>query len=490
MEWARPFRVPAAIRGPEQEEQALNMRGEVDGAAAEGEPAPSTRHRLRARRSCWDGETLHRMGLVCALTLSVIAGGIRMDRGPAKGPAPPTRLRNHPSALAEAALVLAAVAAGVAARTMRVCTRDELICAPPPSESRSTARGSAALYGMGCTSMPASASSHFAWRHCNGSDTRVGAVTFVDAASVAASAFVAALVALAPAGLSRRAVVRRARRGVEFLAALPQHLLEASSTLRELISASAHLLRGGRRKVVMERLGCVFIMGGVVTPSSLPLPRGDVSGTWVGRVRLGRLAQPNPELQRPAPHLLDLQVEFDPSLKSSSTPPDYLSHASAMRHRHFSLREERFAYLDAPAPRPDAPNAHRRHRHTGRFAYLDGAWGLHTVDRIASADNRQPLGAPHAGRFFSQCFHTRAEAEWTDALALPWGRARTTTGPSPRSTCPPGGLRDHDYAHPCVRRRRPVATLICPSAPWASWWPSLRERGGGWVRDAAAVQLR
>ena len=58
--------------------------------------------------------------------------------------------------------------------------------------------------------------------------------------------------------------------GIEFMAALPQHRLEASSTLRELygvdlaISAMAHLLRGGRHKVVMDNLGCVFIMGGYV----------------------------------------------------------------------------------------------------------------------------------------------------------------------------------------------------------------------------------
>ena len=102
------------------------------------------------------------------------------------------------------------------------------------------------------------------------SDTGVGAVTFVDGPAWAASTLVAALLALAPAGLSRRTVNRRARRGIEFMAALPQHLLSSSSTLRELygvdlaISSMAHLLRGGSHKVVMDNLGCVFIMGGVV----------------------------------------------------------------------------------------------------------------------------------------------------------------------------------------------------------------------------------
>ncbi len=42
----------------------------------------------------------------------------------------------------------------------------------------------------------------------------------------------------------------------------------------------------------------------------------------------------------------------------------------------------------------------------------------HSIDRFTSADNRQPLGAPHTGRFCSLFFHP--EAEWTDALTLPW----------------------------------------------------------------------
>ena len=98
------------------------------------------------------------------------------------------------------------------------------------------------------------------------SDTGVGEVTFVEAASAAASAFVAALVAAALVA----AVVRRARQGFQFMAALPHHLLVASSTLRELygvdlvISAMAHLLWGRRHKVVMDNLGCVLIIGGGV----------------------------------------------------------------------------------------------------------------------------------------------------------------------------------------------------------------------------------
>ncbi len=76
---------------------------------------------------------MHQMGLVCALTLSVITGGFRgMDWDPDRRPAPPAFLGNHPSsALAEAAFVSGAIASGIAARTMRACSRDELICILP-----------------------------------------------------------------------------------------------------------------------------------------------------------------------------------------------------------------------------------------------------------------------------------------------------------------------------------------------------------------------
>ena len=66
-------------------------------------------------------------------------------------------------------------------------------------------------------------------------------------------------------------IVRQARRGLEcFVARLPPHLLSASSTLRELhgiwliIAAVRALLVGGRHLVVLDNLGCVFILGGVV----------------------------------------------------------------------------------------------------------------------------------------------------------------------------------------------------------------------------------
>ena len=163
------------------------------------------------------------------------------------------------------------------------------------------------------------------------------------------------------------------------MAALPRHLLAASSTLRVLygvdlaISALAHLLRGGRHKVVMDNLGCVFIMGGVVPPFATG---GRVWGEFVSG------GSPNPDLQRLAVHMLDLQVEYRFSLTFVWVPrdlnvrADYMSHVSEMRHHHYRLTEE-------------------------WFAYLDGLWGPHTIDRFATADNCQPLCPPNAGRFCS-----------------------------------------------------------------------------------------
>ena len=74
---------------------------------------------------------MHQIGIVCALTLSVIAGGFRMDWDPALGEASPIFLKNHLSALAESGFVTSAFADGMAARTMRVCARSALICILP-----------------------------------------------------------------------------------------------------------------------------------------------------------------------------------------------------------------------------------------------------------------------------------------------------------------------------------------------------------------------
>jgi hypothetical protein len=143
--------------------------------------------------------------------------------------------------------------------------------------------------------------------------------------------------------------------------------------------------------VIMDNLGCVFIMGGVV-------PEYATGGRmWEEFVSGG---SPNPDLQRLALQLLDIQIEYDFSLtfvwvpRDQNVRADYLSHASEAPPHDYRLREE-------------------------WFAYLDGLWGPHSIDRFATADNRQPLCAPHTGRFCSRYFHP--EAEWTDALSIPWG---------------------------------------------------------------------
>jgi hypothetical protein len=67
---------------------------------SKAQQAPSPRHCLRDRRAYW-GATMRQMGLVCAFVLPVISGGFHMDLDPDSGPAPPTFLSNHLSALAE-----------------------------------------------------------------------------------------------------------------------------------------------------------------------------------------------------------------------------------------------------------------------------------------------------------------------------------------------------------------------------------------------------
>ena len=86
------------------------------------------------------------------------------------------------------------------------------------------------------------------------------------------SSFLRHLQGLAPPGMHRDEVFRYASRGVQFYAPLPKELREASSTLRELygiyifLLAAAAFLARGRHRVIMDNLGCVFIMGGIMPP--------------------------------------------------------------------------------------------------------------------------------------------------------------------------------------------------------------------------------
>ena len=79
------------------------------------------------------------VGVTCALTLSIIAGGYQLEWNE-HGPAAAAHLRNHPSALAEAAFVSEAVAAGVAAGTMRQCAKGDLRCILPLGVAFNAAR--------------------------------------------------------------------------------------------------------------------------------------------------------------------------------------------------------------------------------------------------------------------------------------------------------------------------------------------------------------
>jgi hypothetical protein len=189
-------------------------------------------------------------------------------------------------------------------------------------------------------------------------------------------------------------------------------MLETNSTLRELfgvyrvLCAIAPLLSGGRHKVVMDNLGCVFIMGEVVPPFA------------TGARQLGNFVSggsPNPDLQRLAVFILDLQYTHWFRLTSEWVPrdlnvrADFLFHTLEYSQHSYRLCEE-------------------------CFAHLDGLWGPHSIDRFASAEDCQPLIAPNAGRFCSRSF--QPDAEWTDALTI-GGPGKTTGSPPPRTRSAP-----------------------------------------------------
>ncbi len=90
-------------------------------------PSPSPLGRLRAHRPYWLA-TMHQIGAVRALTLSVLSDGYRLDWHPSMGTPPRCWLRNHPSASAHATFVAEKIAEGVAAGTMHVSSAAELHC--------------------------------------------------------------------------------------------------------------------------------------------------------------------------------------------------------------------------------------------------------------------------------------------------------------------------------------------------------------------------
>ena len=95
-----------------------------------GPPPELLRDRLRSRRPYWVA-TMHKMGIMCALTLSILAGGYRLEWDRAMGPPAPGLFPNAKSAFTATEFVSAAIAEGVSLGTMAPCARAQLLCVLP-----------------------------------------------------------------------------------------------------------------------------------------------------------------------------------------------------------------------------------------------------------------------------------------------------------------------------------------------------------------------
>lgn len=272
--------------------------------------------------------------------------------------------------------------------------------------------------------------------HSDASDTGSGAVIRSLPSSAASSSLVKALLAKAPRGMAAE-VTAYAARGIEFMAPFPSAVVHTSSTYRELygvatfVLAVAPLLRGGRFRLFMDNLGCVFILGGVV-------PEFAVGGKRWGEYVSG--GSPNAELQELALQLFQSQLDEGFELQAvwlpreQDTRADYLSHVSEMRHHDYRLRPALFHQLNA-------------------------LWGPHTVDRFACSATRQ------LARFCSHYFHP--DAEWVDAFSASWeGELNWLFPPATVSAI------GRTVAHLCACGAE--GTLIVPLAPWSPWRPLLR----------------
>ena len=280
------------------------------------------------------------------------------------------------------------------------------------------------------------------------SDSGIGAVLYTDALGPSGSSIVRALLARAPEDGPLPCVLSYVRRGLEFMAALPHELIRASSTLRELygiavfVRAARDLLRGGRFRVLMDNLGCVFILGGVVPPFAVG---GKLWGEYVSG------GSPDPELQRLALEIFAAQLEYGFTLQASWVPrelnvrADYLSRVSTLIHHGYRILPSLFAWLDAE-------------------------WGPHSIDRFATIDNRV------VPRFCSHYFHP--DAEWVDAFSVPWGEENNWLFPPVARA---GQAVEHLRAH------RAVGTLIVALAPWTPVRRMLQPRGRRWAPDVVAT---
>jgi len=276
--------------------------------------------------------------------------------------------------------------------------------------------------------------------HSDASDTGAGAFIHVLPSRADVSSFVRALRARAPSGSLACEVTAYATRGLEFMTPLPADMLLASSTHRELfgvaqfVLAVAPLLRGGRFRLFLDNLGCVFILGGIVPPFA-------VGGKQVGEFVSG--GSPNSALQDLALRLFQAQLDGGFELQAVWIPrelnlrADYLSHVADMRHHDYRLRPELFRRLDAE-------------------------WGPHTVDRFACVVTRQ------LPRFCAQYFHP--DAEWVDAFSASWRDELNWLFP-PATISAIGRTVTHVCAH------ESQGTLIVPLAAGSPWSVLLRPNG-------------
>ena len=131
---------------PEEEEPELLQSDATDGAVAgtrrtaeireeelsggSAPPAELLRTRLSSRRAYWLA-TMRQMGTICALTLSILTAGYRLEWDPTTGPPPAVHLANAKSAYESRDFVLAAIADGVGLGTMAPCARGLLTCILP-----------------------------------------------------------------------------------------------------------------------------------------------------------------------------------------------------------------------------------------------------------------------------------------------------------------------------------------------------------------------
>lgn len=273
--------------------------------------------------------------------------------------------------------------------------------------------------------------------YSDASDTGSGAVIRSLPSSATSSRFVRTLLERAPRGGTAAEVFAYAARGIEFMAPFPDDVAQASSTQRELygvttfVLAVAPLLRGGRFRLFMDNLGCVFILGGVV-------PEFSVGGKRWGEYVSG--GSPNAKLQMLALQLFQAQLSEGFELQAVWLPreqnvrADYLSHVSEMRHHDYQL-------------------------HQTLFLQLDQEWGPHTVDRFACNATRQ------LDRFCSHYFHP--EAEWVDAFSASWqGEVNWLFPPATASAI------SRTISHMCSCQA--LGTLIVPLAPWSPWRATLR----------------